>query len=360
MALTDHLPPLPPPGRRRTGGLIAVAALIAGGALGAILAGAGSAVSSPAAGSALRLDLVAAPTARAFVDNADDRTRGQDNNPFGNYRAARAPVPDDEKASGPYPGDEGLFAYALRDGHARQAGTAILACQFGFQRTAICQASYRLADGTLTASGTFPAAAKRFTLTVTGGTGAYRSSRGAIDATPAAHTGRGGLVLARQRLAIELSLDRDVETTTLTRYSVARREQFVHNGDDEARGDLRSPYAARDDASAMHAASLGRSRPVPGDEALFRFDVYQGADLGRRTGSATFACEYAFASDALCNAVYVLPDGTLTAQGAFGFDAPRLTLAVIAGTGRYRNATGVVEASPGRGHSQRLAFELAR
>jgi hypothetical protein len=165
-----------------------------------------------------------------------------------------------------------------------------------------------------------------------------------------------GLVLQRQRIHVSLERPRPGATKELSSYSVAQQEDYIHNGDDEVRGDASRPFSTS--SQVARAAREKRSAPVPGDQALFEFDVYADARLAHRAGTGTFMCQYLFAGDALCDATYELPGGTVTAQGVFGFEAPTIALAVTGGTGRYRNAAGGVRAVPAGGHAQRLTFSI--
>jgi hypothetical protein len=308
----------------------------------------------PAGQPASVLVLQASPLQRAFVDNADDRVRGDGDNPFGNYRATLGKAATSEQASGPFPGDEGLFSYRLA---GSSPGSAVLVCEYGFARLSVCQAEYSLARGTLTASGTFAAGANAFVLSVTGGTGAYAGARGEVRATAAGAGGDSfGLVVRPHRLRIAIRLPERAATTQTSAYSATAAESFVHNGDDEARGASAEPF--RTSPGIAKAARGGRSRPVPGDQAVFRFAVYADAGLARRIGSGTFLCRYLFASDALCDVAYALPGGTVVAQGVFGFAAEKISLAVTGGTGFYRAATGEVRAVPAARHAQQVDFEL--
>jgi hypothetical protein len=341
--------------------MAAVLVAAAGGLVAGILGVTGTGSSTSAAAPMTReLEITAVPTERAFVDNADDRQRGKSNNPFGNY-GALDPATTSERRSGPFPGDEGLFAYRITSvsGSVRTSGTAALACEYGFERSALCQASYTLGDGTLTATGSFPAATKTFTLTVTGGTGAYLEARGVLRATaaPGADPSTFGVVLQAQRIHVSLERPRSGATTRLSSYSTARQEDYIHNGDDEVRGDAARPFPTSKQVAGA-AARLSRTSPVPGDQALFQFVVYSDDRLRHPTGSGTFMCQYLFAGDAFCNATYVLPGGTMSAQGVFGLDTPTIELAVTGGTGRYRDATGSVETMPAGGHGQHMSFAI--
>jgi hypothetical protein len=122
-----------------------------------------------------------------YVNNADDRTRGQGKNPFGNYRDAAPAV---KSAAPPFPGDEAIFAFALyRDARLKKkAGSAVFVCYYNFGKNAYCDASFHLANGgTLMASGAFNFNAPKFTLAVTGGYGPYVGKAGVVEEKPAAN-----------------------------------------------------------------------------------------------------------------------------------------------------------------------------
>ncbi len=342
--------------RARSVSLTILLAVIVGAAVGVILSAAGAASSSSSSAVVERqLHLVAVPTRQAFVDNADDRNRGSINNPFGNTTTGAARSSASEQADGPFPGDEGLFAYALYRGADRtqKAGTAVVVCQYGFAKSSLCSVSYRLTDGTLTGAGSFDARTDSADLTITGGTGAYRGAKG--DVNVSAPSGTSPLLALRtQQLAFRFAQPATTRQATGQRlYSVAVRQRFVHNGDDEARGRVSNPFHRR-----YAAAALGM--PSPGDQAFFRFAVYRSAATSAQTGAATFTCDYAFGGAALCQAEYRLAGGTLLAAGSFGLDAMKMSLAITGGTGRYRGATGDLLASPSTNHTQQLAFTIQR
>jgi len=145
-------------------------------------------------------------------------------------------------------------------------------------------------------------------------------------------------------------------TQRITLYSVATEEQFINNADDRARGHGNNPFGNFKDTSAVtKEAGAG---PFPGDEAIFTFDVYADAGLSRKIGYATYTCQYGFNKNAFCDAAYTINGSGLIAVGGFNFDASSFSLAVTGGTGRYSRKTGELQARPGPGHSQRLAFVL--
>lgn len=121
-----------------------------------------------------------------YVNNADDRTRADGNNPFGNYKDV-TPVAN-RSGNGPFPGDEALFSFNLYadSGLKHRAGSAIFTCQYNFNKNAYCDASFRLNNGsTLVAAGSFNFNASKFTLTVTGSFGKLQNKKGFVNETPA-------------------------------------------------------------------------------------------------------------------------------------------------------------------------------
>jgi hypothetical protein len=141
-----------------------------------------------------------------------------------------------------------------------------------------------------------------------------------------------------------------------TFYSVATEEQFVNNSDDRQRGKGNNPFGNFKDLTAT--TKEHGNGPFPGDEALFKFNVYKSGDLKQKAGTATFTCQYNFNRNAFCDAAYQLDGGQLIAAGAFSFDAGSFELAITGGTGKYRSLTGDLEATPGPRHSQRLVITL--
>ena len=123
-----------------------------------------------------------------YVNNQDDRTRGQGNNPFGNF-VDQAPA-QVKSANGPFPGDEAIFSFNVYSDPSLQtrAGSATFVCQYNFMKNAFCDASLQLDHrGNLTLAGAFNFDAMNFTLGVTGGTGAYLNKKGVVRESPSAN-----------------------------------------------------------------------------------------------------------------------------------------------------------------------------
>ncbi len=154
------------------GTLAATCALLASGA-------------SAAGSSARKLVLYSVAEQEQYVNNADDRTRAEGNNPFGNYKDV-TPVAN-KSGNGPFPGDEALFSFNLfKDAKLKQrAGAAIFTCQYNFDKNAFCDVSFHLNDGsTLIGSGSFNFNATQFTLTITGTYGKLGNKKGLVQETP--------------------------------------------------------------------------------------------------------------------------------------------------------------------------------
>lgn len=129
--------------------------------------------------------LYAALSAEQFVNNRDDRQRGQGSNAFGNYRGAVSGTAK-ETTHGPLPGDEGLYAYNLYTNATLKtsAGSGIFICQYNFGKTGFCDVQYQLKTGSLIGVGQFSAlASTQFVLAITGGTGDFRSVKGSVQAS---------------------------------------------------------------------------------------------------------------------------------------------------------------------------------
>ena len=138
-------------------------------------------------------------------------------------------------------------------------------------------------------------------------------------------------------------------------YSVGTAEQYVNNADDRARGKGHNPFGNFHDASATATHGGG---PYPGDEALFKFKLYTSSTLKSLIGSAVFTCLYDFNKDAFCDASYSLNDGTVFGAGTLDTTADSFAIPITGGTGKYLGLMGVIHASPGPSHSQRLAFAV--
>jgi hypothetical protein len=344
--------------RSRLAGLGAVAAVAAVAAAATVAAYAHAA---PATGP---LRLYGVLTRKAFVNNSDDRARGQGHNPFGNPGTAPTPPPN-EKVFGPFAGDEGEYSFALFSGpdHRSPAGTASFVCQYDFDENAFCDASFQLGHGTLLAKGALPFDVQNFALAVLGGTSAYRNTTGVVDiralgkATQPQPVVRAVPMIQSQKLAFTLDTPAQDHAQKLTRYSNVTNEVFVNNDDDEARGAVNNPYGIDDRKAAAHDEN--GSGPFPGDEALFKFGLFSSPKLDGGAGAGVYTCEYGFSRTAYCSVTFELSGGTLDADGVLDFGARSWALTVTGGTGRYRGHSGEVDAAPSGKHAQRLTFVVS-
>ena len=126
-------------------------------------------------------------TGLQYINTADDRARGQVNNPLDSTANKLAPKSAGRK--GPFAGDIAVYALKLFSNSAltRPAGSAVYTCYFNYDRHALCQAYYKLkSGGTLVASGPVDFKVSNFTIVVSGGTNKYIGARGEANAVAAA------------------------------------------------------------------------------------------------------------------------------------------------------------------------------
>ncbi len=288
------------------------------------------------------MTLYAQVTKEQFVNNRDDRARGLGNNPFGNSAGTGTSLTNERK-SGPLPGDEGLFEFALFKNANLQGrvGTGAFICQYVFAKLGTCDVSYTLGGGSLVGVATFAAlTTKPFSFQITGGTGSCRGSRGR-STSPGIR--RRTLRVApiyphrsctRARSAAGNSFAHPGGERLLDQHAllVAKKSSSSTTTTTRARG-FANPFGMRD--PQVEKASNGAG-PYPGDESLFSFAVYNTAKLQHSTVTGTYTCEYYFDKNAFCDATYRFATGTVFAAGAFNFNAKSYSLAVTGGTGKYR------------------------
>jgi len=311
------------------------------------------------------LTLYSVPSRQQYLNNADDRARGEGNNPFGNYSSTAVPPPPNEELFGPFPGDEGEFAFNLYTSSdlKTSAGSAIFVCQYDFNQDSFCDASLQLHDGTLLGKGASNFNSTTFTLAIIGGTQNYSATKGTLEisalgsATQAQPVRRAVPMLEEQRLTLETGAP-SAGHQRITAYTMPGQQTFVDNNDDEARGDVNNPFGTHDSKAAT-IVSEHANGPFAGDEALFSFRIYSNARLTRKAGSAVYTCQYYFDKDAFCDASFQFGSGgTLFAAGTLNFDATRFALAITGGSGKYSRTEGNVQVSPFGKQAQRLAFVL--
>jgi hypothetical protein len=300
---------------------------------------------------------------KVFVNNADDRTRGQGHNPFGNQGGAPTP-PANEKVFGPFAGDEGEYAFTLYSdaAHTERVGTAGFVCDYGFDESVFCDTAFQLGHGTLLGKGGFGFEASTFALSIEGGTSAYRNTTGIVtvstlgQATQPQPAVRTVPLIQSLRLAFTLRPPSGGRVETLTRYSNVTSEIFVNNDDDEARGAVNNPYGSHDKAAVTKNES--GAGPFPGDETLFRFGLYSSPKLETGVGSGVYTCQYSFEKTAFCEVTFELNGGTLDADGTLDYGARAWAMTVTGGTGKYHGIGGEVDATPSGAHAQQLTFRL--
>ena len=144
-------------------------------------------------------------------------------------------------------------------------------------------------------------------------------------------------------------------------YSVTTEEQFLNHADDRQRGFGDNPFG---NFKAPTATTKEHNNgPFPGDQAVFKFKLYTGADHKKSIGSAVFSCTYNFNRNGFCDAAWQLKGGTLVGSGPVDFNAKNFTLVIMGGTSKYRGVTGNVVSTPAAGYgcgASRLHAQLAR
>jgi hypothetical protein len=145
----------------------------------------------------------------------------------------------------------------------------------------------------------------------------------------------------------------------LTIYSVASAVQFLNHADDRARGANDNPFAT-DTSKLRPKGTGGGDGPFAGDVAVYIFDLYAGANLEKRAGSASYTCYFNYAKHALCMAYYDLTSrgGTLIASGPVDFNRSGFRLVITGGTKGYLGARGEVASFPAPKNAQRLNLLL--
>jgi hypothetical protein len=311
----------------------------------------------------------AALTNKQYVNNGEDRARGEGNNPFGNYAGVSLSIPvnADERISGPFPGDFAAYQYALFSDatHKTSAGNAIFICQYGFDQNAICDTALDVQGGVIIGKGGLNFDAKGFALAVTGGTGSFLAAKGEILATA------GGVATQPQpvKRAVPMLQALTLHVTTHVvadagasgwRHVVITaspgNETFVNNNDDEARGDVNNPWGSID-TNAAAIVNEHVNGPFAGDEAFFSLHI---KTRSHGTGLGLFMCQYYFDRNGLCHATFDFGGGTIVAEGPFNFNAKTFTLAVTGGYGSDSDEVGEVDVGSASGGGQELNFDLHR
>jgi hypothetical protein len=301
-----------------------------------------------------------------WINMSDDRGRGEGNNPFGNVAGSVVPTQASERLAGPLAGDEGDYAYTLSTsrGGKDRAGSSLYICHYNFNKGAFCDASFQLKDGTLIAKGSYNFDDSAFTLSIVGGTRAYRGAKGVIDvkalgsSTQPQPVFRAVPMLQAQRATFTVK-PAAKGTHGLVAYTRPLDQAFIDNTDSSGLGSKNNPFGTRQKAPGQ-AGSEAADGPFPGDEALYSFAVYRDASLTHKLGTAVYTCVYAFDKNGICNASFQLDTGTLIGTGTLDFTAPAFELAMTGGAGQYAGAVGDLRADPSGKQAQRLVFTLGR
>jgi hypothetical protein len=157
--------------------------------------------------------------------------------------------------------------------------------------------------------------------------------------------------------AVAASLQRTAKSPQhMMLYSVATGEQFLRYSDDRQRGYGNNPFGNFKDTKAQ--INRHKNGPLPGDIDDFEFNVFTGADLKHRVGTAKITCQYNFNLLAFCDATYELGNGTILGAGQIDFKTSSFKIAVTGGTGAYQGRTGELDSTPATNRAQRLAITL--
>jgi hypothetical protein len=125
--------------------------------------------------------IYAVSTQGQYANHADDRSRGTLDNPFN----ADLPAPTG-KGKASRVGDNALIGFKLYSdsSYNKRIGSGSYSCTFTSAHVALCEASFQLDDGSMTASGPTNWTSTAFTLAVSGGTGNYLGARGQVSSVP--------------------------------------------------------------------------------------------------------------------------------------------------------------------------------
>jgi hypothetical protein len=125
--------------------------------------------------------LYAVATRAQYVDYSDGITRAKYQNPFNVDTKQFQPTTKGGVSS--TPGNSAFFAFTVYSSAdlKRKIGDATFACTFNFEKHATCQVVYKLARGSLFASGPVDFSTLHTTMAITGGTLAYAGRTGQVS-----------------------------------------------------------------------------------------------------------------------------------------------------------------------------------
>ncbi len=143
-------------------------------------------------------------------------------------------------------------------------------------------------------------------------------------------------------------------------YTVASDVQFLNNADDLVRGTTNNPFSPATNKLRPSSSLVKQGQTLPGDVALFSFDLYQNAALTKSAGSATYTCYFNYGEHALCQAYFAFNGSgdTLVAAGPVNFKEKGFDMVVTGGTNNYFAARGELTAVPALKKAQRVHFVL--
>ena len=139
---------------------------------------------APAATQGRSFVIYGKPTRAQFINQNDDRKRGDFRNPFDPDLLPPPPKANTGK-TGARAGDNALFSFKLYSdlNLTRLVGNAIYSCTFNFAHEAICEGQFSFSKGTMFAMGPADLESGSFVLAVTGGTGRYAGAHGQLTWT---------------------------------------------------------------------------------------------------------------------------------------------------------------------------------
>jgi hypothetical protein len=139
----------------------------------------------------------------------------------------------------------------------------------------------------------------------------------------------------------------------MTVYSVAEKQIYVNNQDDRERGVDKNPFT-----EGAVPSPTPDTLPAAGDQTLAVAGIFSTPGGKQKQGNAAETCFFNFSSNASCDLTIRLGGGNLIAQGAIHFNSKNFVLAIVGGTGAYRDAGGELKVSPGGKNAQKFKILL--
>jgi hypothetical protein len=175
------------------------------------------------------------------------------------------------------------------------------------------------------------------------------AAAGGAAAAPAAHTLRHDVpVVGKEKVTV---------------YAALAKTEFLNNADDRRRAIINNPFTTN--TKKLMTVMKGNEKqtgPLPGDTALFSFNLYKASDLKQQTGSAVVECQYNFYGKSLCQGYYVIGKGMMLGTGPVSwtdFNGRQYGLVVRGGTQDFLGARGQLTVTPVGNHAaRRLDFAI--